>query len=129
MANYEEMMRQAQEMAQKMGMPGGTAPPGAAPNMDELAVYQAKVMKLNQSGVEMPATVTSVTPTGKVDFGGGKEIVFGIEVSPPGGQPYATSFNQYMVDSVMPGIVPGALIKVRVDPDDPNSMMFWGFAG
>lgn len=127
MANYEEMMRQAQEMAQKMGM--GAAPGGTPPDMDELATYQARAMRLNQAGVQMPATITSLQPTGKVDFGGGKEIVFGVTVEPPGGQPYSASFNQYMVDSVMAGVVPGARINVRVDPDAPSSMMFWGFAG
>ena len=128
MANYEEMMRQAQEMAQKMGIPGA-APGGATAGMDEMAVYQQRVMKLNQSGVQMPATITTLQPTGKVDFGGGKEIVFGVQVEPPGGQPYQSSFAQYMVDSVMAGVVPGAKINVRVDPEDPNSMMFWGFQG
>ena len=44
--------------------------------MNETAAYQARVMKLNQSGVETPATVTSAQPTGKTDFGGGKEIQF-----------------------------------------------------
>jgi hypothetical protein len=127
-ANYEEMMRQAQEMAQKMGMPGAGTP-GTPPDMDEMAAYQARAVKLNQSGVQMPATITSLTPTGKVDFGGGKELVFGVHVEPPGGQPYAATFNQYMVDSVMVGVAPGAKINVRVDPDDPSSMMFWGFAG
>ena len=44
------------------------------------------------------------------------------------GQPHATTFSQFMVDSVMAGVAPGARIKVRVDPDDPTSMMFWGFS-
>jgi hypothetical protein len=127
-ANYEEMMRQAQEMAQRMGvqMPGTQTGPGPTP--EETAALQARAMKLNASGVEMPATINTLTPTGKVDFGGGKEFAFGVEVSPPGGQPYQTTFTQYMVDSVMGGVAPGAKIKVRVDPDDPNSMLFWGFA-
>ena len=129
MANYDEMMRQAQEMAQRMGVQMPGAPGGPGPSMDESAAYQARAMKLNQSGIEMPATISTLQPTGKVDFGGGKEIVFGVEVAPPGGQPYATTFTQFMVDSVMGGVVPGAKIKVRVDPDDPSSMMFWGFAG
>jgi hypothetical protein len=125
MGNYEDMMRQAQEMAQRMGM-GGQG--GTPMDMNEAAAYQARAMKLNQSGVEMPATITSVQPTGKTDFGGGKEIQFGVEVAPPNGQPYAAAFTQFMVDSVMSGVSPGARINVRVDPDDPNSMMFWGFA-
>jgi hypothetical protein len=129
MANYEDMMRQAQEAAARMGvqMPGAGA--GAAPSMEETAALQARAMKLNQSGIEMPATIDSLQPTGKVDFGGGKEIAFGVTVSPPGGQPYQTTFTQFMIDSVMTGVLPGASIKVRVDPDDPNSMLFWGFAG
>jgi hypothetical protein len=128
MANYEDMMKQAQEAAAKMGiqMPGAGAPAGAGPNMEETAALQARAMKLNQSGVEMPAKLDSLQPTGRVDFGGGKEIAFGVTVSPPGGQPYAAVFTQYMIDSVMTGLAPGAAIKVRVDPDDPNSMLFWG---
>jgi hypothetical protein len=130
MANYEDMMRQAQEAAARMGIQiPGAAPGAAGPTMEETAALQARAMKLNQSGVEMPATITSLQPTGKVDFGGGKEIAFGVTVSPPGGQPYQTTFTQYMIDSVMTGVVPGAAIKVRVDPDDANSMLFWGFAG
>jgi hypothetical protein len=31
-----------------------------------------------------------------------------------------------MIESVMGSLAPGAAIKVRVDPDDPNSMLFWG---
>jgi hypothetical protein len=31
-----------------------------------------------------------------------------------------------MVASVMEQVNEGAEITVRVDPDDPNSMMFWG---
>ena len=128
MANYEEMMRQAQQMAQQMGMPGGGAP-GTPPDMDEMAAYQARAVKLNSSGVQVPATITSLTPTGKVDFGGGKELVFGVTVEPAGGQPYAASFNQYMVDSVMAGVAVGAKINVRVDPEAPTVLMFWGFQG
>jgi len=128
-ANYDDMMRQAQEAAQRMGiqMPGAGA--GTGPSMEETAALQARAMKLNQSGVEMPATITSVQPTGKVDFGGGKEMAFGVTVSPPGGQPYQATFSQYMIDSVMTDVAPGANIKVRVDPDDPTSMLFWGFQG
>jgi hypothetical protein len=129
MANYDDMMRQAQEAAARMGvqLPGAGA--GAAPSMEEAAAMQARAMKLNQSGVEMPATIDSLQPTGKVDFGGGKEIAFGVTVTPPGGQPYHATFTQYMIDSVMTGLTTGAAIKVRVDPDVPNSMLFWGMAG
>ncbi len=126
MSNYEDMMRQAQEMAQRMGM---GAQLGTPMDMNETAAYQARVMKLNQSGNETPATITSVQATGKTDFGGGKEILFGVDVAPPNAQPYAATFSQFMVDSTMGGVAPGARITVGVDPDDPTSMMFWGSAG
>ncbi|HEX9376979.1 MAG TPA: hypothetical protein VGB19_12170 [Actinomycetota bacterium] len=129
MGGYEDALRQAQEMAQRMGVNTGQAGAATPMGMDETAAIRDLAMKLNQSGVEIPATITSVQPTGRTDFGGGQEVAFGVQVEPPGGQPYAASFNQFMVASLMGGVVPGARIKVRVDPDNPSAMMFWGFAG
>jgi hypothetical protein len=94
--------------------------------MTDAAAYRDRAVKLNSSGVNTPATVKSMSETGKTDMGGGKEIAFEVEVTPAAGEPYTTTFTQSMQPSVLESVQPGAAINVRVDPDDKNSMLFWG---
>jgi hypothetical protein len=96
------------------------------PTADDMAMMQ-KVTRLNQVGVEHPAVVNSMAPTGRTDMGGGQEYQFTVEVRPAGGAPYAATFTQYMhVQSMGSWVSEGAGVKVRVDPEDPNSMILWG---
>jgi hypothetical protein len=118
MDKFKDAAAGAQQAAQA-GMPGGDAVGGQLEARD-------RAMKLNQSGVDTPATVTALRETGNTDIGGGKEIEFTVEVQPEGGSAYTTTFNQYMIDSVMGQVSEGSGITVRVDPGDPNTMMFWG---
>jgi hypothetical protein len=88
-----------------------------------------KVTRLNQVGVEQPAVVSRMQPTGRRDVGGGEEYQFDVEVRPAGGAAYPASFTQFMhVASMSSWVSDGASVKVRVDPHDPNSMMLWGGA-
>lgn len=90
------------------------------------AAYQQKAVRLNQSGVNTAATVTSMTETGNTDMGGSKEIRFEVEVRPADGAPYAAGFSQFLIPASLGGVSEGSEVTVRVDPDDPASMMFWG---
>jgi hypothetical protein len=109
----------AQQGAAGAGMPG-------MPGPEEMEMMN-RVTKLNASGIEMPATIKSMTKTGKVDAGGGVEYIFGVEVTPSEGSPYGASFNQYMHEGTMGSWASeGAAVNVRVDPDDPSSMILWG---
>jgi len=119
MDKFKDAAAQAQEMAQRAG--------GSMPGVGEQAAYRDRAIKLNESGVDTPATVKSLRETGNVDAGG-KEIAFEVEVRPAGAEPYTTTFTQFMVASVMEQVSEGGAITVRVDPDDPNSMLFWGLA-
>jgi hypothetical protein len=119
MDKFKDAAAQAQEMAQRAG--------GSMPGVGEQAAYRDRAIKLNESGVDTPATVKSLRETGNVDAGG-KEIAFEVEVRPAGAEPYTITFTQFMVASVMEGVSEGGAITVRVDPDDPNSMLFWGLA-
>ena len=94
--------------------------------MGDAAAYQQKAVKLNQSGVNTAATVKAMAETGNTDMGGSKEIRFEVEVRPAGGSPYAATFSQFMIQGSMSGVAEGSEITVRVDPDDPTSMIFWG---
>ncbi len=115
---FMDKMKDAAKMAGGQSSVGG---------LGEQQAYAQKAMKLNQSGVDTPATLQALEPTGRSDLGG-KEYSITVEVKPAGGAPYTTTFTQAMVEQQMPAYQVGSEITVRVDPDDPNSMILWGGA-
>jgi hypothetical protein len=121
MGFMDRMKDAANEASKKAGLGMGTGM-----GVGDQRAYQQKAMRLNEAGVNHPATVKSMTETGNTDPGGGKEVQFEIEVQPAGGSPYTTTFTQFMVEGSIRGVEAGSTITVRVDPEDPNSMLFWG---
>jgi hypothetical protein len=87
-----------------------------------------KIMKLNKVGVLTPATVDSMKEVG-TQFGGGHQIEFDLTVQPEGGESYQAHVSQSLHDATLDGIVEGGQINVKVDPDDPQSLLVWGAAG
>jgi hypothetical protein len=99
------------------------------PSQEDMATMQ-RVTRLNQVGVEQPAVINAMQPTGRSDMGGGQEYSFDVQVSPAGGAPYNATFTQHMhVGSMGSWAYQGAAVTVRVDPEDSSSMMLWGGAG
>jgi hypothetical protein len=94
----------------------------------ETAQTAAKMQKLAQSGVEQKAILQSLTPTGKTSMGGGIEHTLVVEVQPVGGAPYTATFNQDLIQGSADAFQQkvGEEITVKVDPDDPQSMVAWG---
>jgi hypothetical protein len=86
-----------------------------------------KIQKINASGVDGKATVDSMTETG-TSLGGGHEMQFDLTVHPEGGQDYKCSTSQTMHDATLEGIAQGALVIVKIDPDDPQALLVWGVA-
>ena len=82
--------------------------------------------RLMDAGVDTPGHIDSMTPTGKTDTPGGAENIIEATVRPPGGAEYQVSFNQYIYPSAP--FSAGEDVTIRVDPDDPNSVMLWGKA-
>ena len=82
-------------------------------------------MRINQAGVETPGTIRSIAPTGRKDIGG-VEYQVEVEVRPAAGEPYTASFNQPLVEQQMPFYTEGAEVTLKVDPEDPNSILLWG---
>jgi hypothetical protein len=99
---------------------------GTGMGIGDQAAYRDRAIRLNQAGVNHPATVKTMSETGNSDAAGGKEIRFEVEVRPANANPYAASFKQFMAEGSLTGVADGSEITVRVDPDDPNSMLFWG---
>ena len=103
----------------------GTAKQAANPGGQ--AGQRDKIMKINQSGVEGRATVNSMQETG-TQFGGGHQIDFDLTVHPAGGGDYQVSVSQSLHDATLQGIEQGKDVIVKIDPDDPESLLVWGKA-
>jgi hypothetical protein len=105
----------------------GTAKQAASP-FGQVA-ERDKIMRVNQSGVEARATVDSMRETG-TQLGGGHQIEFELTVHPAGGgADYHVSTSQSMHDATLQGIAQGGEVTVKVDPEDPQSLLVWGAAG
>jgi hypothetical protein len=117
---FMDKMKQAAE-----GVQAQTSKVGVGASADQMALAN-RAQKLMNSGVDTPAHIDSMTPTGQTDKPGGAENVIEATVSPAGGSPYKVSFNQYIYPSAP--FSAGEDVMVKVDPDDPNSVMLWGKA-
>jgi hypothetical protein len=99
--------------------------PGA---MDQMLATRERMMRLTTHGVETPATLSGVSVGATSALSSGPEVTFDWSVEPPGAAPYAARSVDTVHPSVVPGLVAGARCTVRVDPDNPQSVMFWGTA-
>jgi hypothetical protein len=86
-----------------------------------------KIMRLNKVGVITPATVDSMKEVG-TQFGGGHQIEFDLTVQPEGSAAYQVHVSQSLHDATLQGIAEGGRINVKVDPDNPESLLVWGAA-
>lgn len=121
----KDMQQQAQQaMAQQQGM-GQQA--GMGGDMAAQAAYAQTAQKLYASGVEAPAVVHSIRPTGQTDMGGGQQTEFEVSIRPSGGEPYQTTISQSMLPAQLEEITEGASITVRYDPDSPTTALIYGW--
>jgi hypothetical protein len=86
-----------------------------------------KIMKLNKVGVTTPAVVDTMKEVG-TQFGGGHQIEFDLTVQPEGAESYQVHLSQSLHDATLQGIAVGSKINVKVDPDNPQSVLVWGAA-
>ena len=103
----------------------GTAQQAMSPGA--MAGERDKIMRINKVGVQMPATVNSMQETG-TQLGGGHQMEFDLTVHPEGGADYQAHVSQSLHDATLQGIAEGGNIIVKVDPEDPQSMLVWGAA-
>ena len=100
-----------------------TSKVGIGASADQMGLAN-KAKKLMDSGVETPGHIDAMEPTGQTDTPGGAENVITATVKPAGGAEYQVTFNQYVYPSTPFAV--GDDVTVRVDPDDPNTVMLWG---
>ena len=100
-----------------------TSKVGVGASADQMALAN-RGKRLMDHGVDTPGYIDTMTPTGKTDTPGGSEHVITATVSPPGGGDYAVTFNQYIYPAAP--FAAGEDVIIRVDPEDPESVMLWG---
>jgi hypothetical protein len=103
----------------------GTAKQAMSPGA--MSGERDKIQRLNQVGVMSTATVNSMNETG-TQMGGGHQIDFDLTVHPDGGADYNVQMSQSLHDVTLQGIETGGKIQVKVDPEDPQSLLVWGAA-
>lgn len=86
-----------------------------------------KITKINASGIDATATVDSMQEVGS-QIGGGHQIDFELTVHPTGGADYKVATSQSMHEVTLKGVEQGATVAVKVDSDDPQSLLVWGVA-
>jgi hypothetical protein len=90
-----------------------------------MAGERGKIQRVSQAGVQTPATVNSMREVG-TQLGGGHQMEFDLTVHPEGGSDYQAHLSQSVHEVTMRGVVEGGKVIVKVDPDDPQSMLLWG---
>ena len=121
---FMDKFKQAADMAKAPGQSlANMGGPAAA------AEHAAKVNKIGQQGVLTPAVLKGQRDTSRTDpLSGGEDWEIDVEVRPAGGAPYAATFTQQILGGAVSTYQAkiGAEIQVKVDPDDPQSMLLWG---
>jgi hypothetical protein len=96
------------------------------PTSEDMA-YAQRAQRLHQVGVEVPAVLNALEPTGQTDLSGAQQYRFDVTVTRPDGGAYSGSFTQYMLAGQMGAwATPGGAIRVKIDPDDPSAMLWMG---
>jgi hypothetical protein len=96
---------------------------GASAGQMELANRAQKLIKV---GVDTPAHIDTMTPTGNTDKPGGTEYNITLTVTPSAGDAYQVTTNQYIYPSNP--FSAGENVTVKVDPGDANVVMIFGHA-
>lgn len=115
---FMDKLKGAAESAQAV-----TSKVGVGASADQMALAN-RAKKLMNSGVDTPAHIESMSPTGATDAPGGAENVITATVKPAGADPYEVTFNQYIYPSAP--FATGDDVTLKVAPDDPNEVMIFG---
>ena len=107
------------------GAQAATSHVGVGANRGQMDLAN-RAQALMKEGVDTPAHIDSMTPTGQTDKPGGAEHMIDLTVKPAGGAPYQVTTNQYIYPSAP--FTTGEDVTVKVLPSDPNTVMIFGKA-
>jgi hypothetical protein len=90
--------------------------------LGQMATDGQKAQYLMQSGRVGTATVSAVRQTGTF-VNNNPECELDLQVTVDGGASYAVTHRQVLAMVALPGFQAGASVPVRIDPNDPNSLI------
>ncbi len=90
--------------------------------MHDMAEQAAKAQRLMAVGIPGTATLVALRDTG-VAYNDHREVELDLQVAAGGGAPYAVAHRQVIDRLAVAGLQPGATLPVRVDPENPQSVM------
>lgn len=82
-----------------------------------------RAKKLMSDGVDTPATIDAMEPTGATDTPGGAENVITVTAQPTGAEPRELTFNQYIYPAAPFAV--GDSVILKIDPGDPSVAMIF----
>lgn len=125
-----DLTKTAKEMQKEQGGGGGGFGLGAMAQsvsdanamLQDVQAQQAKAARLMSVGLVGQGTIKAVRDTG-VQVNYQPQFEIDLEVALPDREPYAATITQVVALAVLPQFQPGAVMPVRVDPDDPTVLM------
>lgn len=90
--------------------------------LGQMANDGQKAQYLMQAGRVGSATVSAVRQTGTF-VNNNPECELALQVVLDGGEPYGVTHRQVLAMVALPGFQPGASVPVRVDPNNPQSLI------
>jgi hypothetical protein len=91
------------------------------------AAYAQLVNKLTRVGVQAPAVIDALRPTGQTDISGGQMTEVDVTITPDDGTPYQTTIRQSFLPSQLEELSPDASIGVKYDPDNPSGAIIYSW--
>ena len=86
--------------------------------------FNRKARRLIVHGIRGTAEVVSMRETGTT-VNNAPQVEFQMKVSVPGREPYTAVMKDYISLVDLAALQPGSTVDVRVDPDDPGSLIIW----
>ena len=119
--DLKDINKMAKEMGgQRPSMKEGLAQAkGALADVQQMQGNQARLM---QTGLEGRAVVKQLRDTGTM-VNNMPTLELDLEVSVAGREPYPVAHRQVVSHASLGGLQPGATVAVKVDPDDPATLI------
>jgi hypothetical protein len=128
-SGLSDLTKAGKEAQKAQGMGGGFGLSGMAKMVtdantmvQDVQEQQAKVTRLMSAGLVGQGTIKAIRDTG-VQVNYQPQFEIDLEVTLPDRDPYQATITQVVAMSVLPQFQPGAVLPVRVDPQDPHVLM------
>jgi hypothetical protein len=88
---------------------------------------QELIQRIAKDGIEAPATITSMRPTGTTDLSGGRKYEFEVKIQAASGESPTAQVSQHLLPFQLEGLTAALTqsrpITVKYDPADPSKAL------